>query len=119
MINRELQQLKPVHEYIENKAEEQSSETEATPDDNISKKLTQLKRYWTVVAEKLGTREKVVSALLPAAEKQNSSKEKFVAHKNTVEQKLHAIQPVVAEENEVRKQHDSLQVSARVNLLRG
>lgn len=107
--------MKPIHEYIENKAEEQTSESEATPNANIPKKLSQLKRYWTAVAEKLGNRENAVSALLPAAQKQRSTKEKFVAHKITVEQKLHAIQPVLADENEARKQHDTLQVSARMN----
>ena len=109
VIKCELQQLKPIQEYIENKAEEQTSETEG--DENIPKKLSQLKRYWTSVAEKIRNRENVISGLLPAAEKLNSTKEKFVAQKNTVEQKLHAIQPVAAEEAEVQKQCDTLQVS--------
>ena len=30
---------------------------------------------------------------------------------------MHAVQPVPAEENEVRKQHDTLEVSTRVNKL--
>ena len=106
--------MKPVHEYIENKAEEETSETEATPDANIPKKLSQLKLYWTVVTEKLTKRESVISGLLHAAQRQCSAKEKFIAHKNAVEKKMHAVQPVPAEENEVRKQHDTLQVSAGV-----
>jgi hypothetical protein len=69
------------------------------------------------VAEKLGNRENVISGLLPAAEKLKLTKEKFVAHKNTVEQKLHAIQPVAAEETEVRKQHDTLQVRHTIKQL--
>lgn len=55
----------------------------------------------------------MISAILPVAEKQVATRDQFVARKNAVEQKLHAIQAVPAQEDDVRKQHDTLQVSCR------
>ena len=106
-----MKQIEPVFEYIETKAESLQSEAEPTPETAVLlEKFSKIKTYWTSVSQRVLAREEAIVPLLPAAEKYHTTQQKFVAQKNKVEQKIHAIQPVPAHEASLRKQHDMLQV---------
>ena len=116
MIKSELLQLQPIYEYIDSKVA--SLQTEKQPESDIKivvKKLSKLKLYWSTVEERAQSRESVITVLLPASEKWYTTRQKFVAQKSTVEQKMNAIQPVPADDASLRKQHSILQVTFNFN----